>query len=167
MGKFSPNIAEIGKPLHELLGTKGARLWGSEQEWVFNELKQELTRLTVLAFYDPAARFKVFTDASSFGLGAVLSSADEWRPVAYASHFLLETKRRYAQTEKEALAVTWSCEKFLDYIFRSMFEIETNHKPLVPFLSNKHLNDLPPRVLQFRLRMVQYQSCARKVTVYC
>ena len=159
MGKFSPNIAEIGKPLRELLSTKRAWLWGSEQERAFNELKQELTRPTVLALYDPAARSKVSADASSFGLGAVLlqeSSAGEWRPVAYASRSLSETERRYAQIEKEALAVTWSCEKFSDYILGSRFEIETDHKPLVPILSSKHLNDLPPRVLRFRLRMARF-----------
>lgn len=51
----------------------------------------------------------------------------------------------------EALVVTWSCEKFLDYILGSRFKIETNHKPLVPVLSN----DLPPRVLRFRLKMAK------------
>ena len=60
------------------------------------------------------------------------------------------------QIEKEALAVTWSCEKFSDYILGSRFEIETDHKPLVPILSSKHLNDLPLRVLRFRLRMAKF-----------
>ena len=159
MGKFSPNIAEIGKPLRELLSTKRAWLWGLEQERAFNELKQELTRPTVLALYDPEARCKVSADASSFGLGAVLLQGNregEWRPVAYASRSLSETERRYAQIEKEALAVTWSCEKFSNYILGTRFEIETDHKPLVPILSSKHLNDLPPRVLRFRLRMARF-----------
>ena len=112
-----------------------------------------------MAFYDPAARSKASADASSFGLGAVLlqeSSAGEWRPVAYASRSLSETERRYAQIEKEALAVTWSCEKFSDYILGSRFEIETDHKSLVPILSSKHLNALPPRVLRFRLGMARF-----------
>lgn len=69
---FLPLIAEIGKPLRELLSTKRAWLWGSEQERALNELKQELTRLTVLALYNPAARSKISADVSSFGLGAVL-----------------------------------------------------------------------------------------------
>jgi hypothetical protein len=38
--------------------------------------------------------------------------------------------------------MTWSCEKFSDYILGSKFEIETDFKPLVALLSNKHLNDL-------------------------
>ena len=36
------------------------------------------------------------------------------------------------------------------------FEVETDHKPLVPILSSKHLDSLPPRVLRFRLRMARY-----------
>jgi transposase InsO family protein len=159
MGKFSPNIAEISKPLRELLSVKRAWLWGPEQDRAFKALKEELTKPTVLALYDVAARSKVSADASSFGLGAVLlqcKGESGWKPVAYASRSLTETERRYAQIEKEALAVTWSCEKFSDYILGSKFEIETDHKPLVPLLSNKRLNDLPPRVLRFRLRMAKY-----------
>jgi len=44
---------------------------------------------------------------------------------------------------------------FSDYILGSRFEIEMDHKPLVPVLSSKHLNDLPPRVLRFRLRIAK------------
>ena len=87
----------------------------------------------------------------------------EWRPVAYASWVLSETERRYTQIEKEALTITWSCEKFSDYILRSRFEIETDHKPLVPLMISKHLNDLPPRVLRFRLRMAKFGYEVRHV----
>lgn len=111
MGKFSPNIAEIGKPLRELLSSNKAWLWGHEQDHVFVPLKEELTKPTVLVLYDPAARSKVSADASSFGLGAVLLQQKDntnWRLVAYTSRSLTETERRYAQIEKEALATTWS-----------------------------------------------------------
>ena len=133
---------------------------GSEQDCAFKALKQELIKPTVLALYNTAARSKVSADAASFGLGAVLLQCkgdSGWKPVAYASCSLSETERRYAQIE-ETLAVTRSCKKFSDYILGSKFEIETDHKPLVPLLSNKHLNDLPPRVLCFRLRMAKYYT---------
>jgi hypothetical protein len=68
MGKFSPNIAEISKPLRELLSIKRAWLWGPKQDRAF---KAELTKPTVITLYDVAARSKVSADAS-FGLGAVL-----------------------------------------------------------------------------------------------
>ena len=34
--------------------------------------------------------------------------------------------------------------------------IETNHKLLVPLLRTKHLDDLPPCVLRFRIRLMRY-----------
>ena len=76
--------------------------------------------------------------------------------MAYASTSMSETERRYAQIEKEALSVTWSCEKFLDYILGNSFTIETDHKPLVPLLNSKCLNTLPPRVFWFRLQMDRF-----------
>ena len=71
----------------------------------------------------------------------------------YTSHSLTETERRYAQTEKEALAITWACEKFSEYILGKQILIETDHKSLVPLFSSKHLDDLPPWVLRLRLRL--------------
>ena len=47
MGKLSPNIAEISKPLRELLSIKRAWLWGPEQDRAFKALKQELTKPTI------------------------------------------------------------------------------------------------------------------------
>ena len=71
--------------------------------------------------------------------------------MVYASKSMSETERCYAQIEKEALSVTWSCEKFLDYILENSFTIETDHKPLVPLLNSKCLNTPPPRVLWLQL----------------
>ncbi len=79
-----------------------------------------------------------------------------WQPVAYASRLMSTTEERYAQVEKEALAITWACDKFSMYLLGKKFEIETDHKPLVPLLSSKPLDNLPPRVLRFRLRMMRY-----------
>ena len=76
--------------------------------------------------------------------------------MAFASRAMSDTERRYAQIEKEALAVTWSCEKFSDYVLGLTFAIETDHKPLVPLLNENCLNALPPRVLRFRLRLARF-----------
>ena len=88
---------------------------------------------------------------------------DAWRPVVYASRSLTDTERRYAQIEKEALAVTWACEKFANYVLGCKFQIETDHKPLVPILSTKHLDNLPPRVLRFRLRLARFDYTIQHV----
>jgi len=77
---------------------------------------------------------------------------------------MTETECRYAQIEKEALAVTWACEKFSAYILGREFEIESDHKPLIPLLTSKVLDNLPPRVyLQFQLHLARYQYTAKHV----
>ena len=69
---------------------------------------------------------------------------------------MTDTERLYAQIEKEALATTWACEKFSDYILGKRIVIETDPKPLIPLLNNKRLESLPPRVLRFRLRLSRF-----------
>ena len=100
----------------------------------------------------------ISADASSHGLGAVFLQQvnGKWHPVAYASRSLTETESRYAQIEKEALAATWACEKFASYIQGITIALETDHKPLVPLLSHKYLDSLPPRVLRFCLRLMRF-----------
>ena len=157
LGKFSPHLAELSSPLLELLSIKQAWLWGTRQEEAFTNIKTELTNPTVLALYNPQAETKISADASSHGLGAVLLQLEEsWRPVAYASRALINTESRYAQIEKEALAITWGCERFSSYILGKHITLETDHKPLVPLLSYKLLDNLPPRVLRFRLRLMKF-----------
>ena len=158
LGKFSPNLTNLSQPLRALLTKKSTWLWGPEQDRAFENVKAELTKPSVLAFYDPLAPTKVCADASSYGLGAVLlqKKNSSWRPVVYASRSMTETEKRYAQIEKEALATTWACEKFSSYILGMEFAIETDHKPLVPLLGTKHLDSLPPRILRFRLRLSRF-----------
>ena len=154
LGNFTPQLAHLTQPLRRLLSKGATWLWGPDQSQAFSQVKEELSKPTTLALYDVNAPTKLSADASSYGLGAVLlQEADkQWRPIAYASRSMSETEQRYAQIEKEALAITWACEKFSDYILGKPIQIETDHKPLVLLLSNKQLDLLPPCVLRFRLR---------------
>ena len=64
LGKFSPRIADLAKPMRELLSTKRAWNWGPAQEEAFAKVKAELTAHTVLALYDPQADTKISADAA-------------------------------------------------------------------------------------------------------
>ena len=159
LGKFSSCIASLSQPLRELLSKNNAWTWDNAQASAYNQIKEKLTKPTVLALYNVNADLKVSADASSYGLGAVLlqHSDQEWLPVVYASRAMTDTERRYAQIEKEALAITWACEKFSSYILGKKFQIETDHKPLLPLLGNKSLHSLPPRIVRFRLRLGRFE----------
>ena len=132
--------------------------WGPPQEEAFTKIKEELIQPTVLMTCDPSAPTKISADASSYGLGAVLLQQrnGEWHPVVYASRAMTEEEQHYAQIEKEALATVWACEKFSLYILGKRISIETDHKPLIPLLGHKRLDNLPPRVLRFRLRLMRF-----------
>ena len=121
-----------------------------------------ITSSLVLALFDPSLETTVSTDASSFGLGAVLlqrQSAGLWKPVASISRSMMPTEQHYVQIEKEALAFTWACERFATYVpGGSEVSYQTDHKPLVPLFSTKSLDELSIKVQWFRLRMLQYDS---------
>ena len=156
LGKFSRNLTP---PLRELLSKKNAWTWGHVQEDAFKWVKEDLTKPTVLALYDPNAPTKISADASSHGLGAVLlqHNGSTWRPIAYVSRAMSNTACHYAQIEKEALATTWACKKFACYILGKRVDIKMDHKPLlVPILGTKRFDNLPPRVLRFRLRLNRF-----------
>lgn len=159
VGKFSPNIAELTGPIRDLLKADNMWTWGPAQQTAFAKVKEELSSSAVLAPYSTDKPTRVSADASSYGLGGVLSqlqASGEWRPVAFISRSMTETERRYAQIEKEALAITWACERFQTYLLGLHFQIRTDHKPLLSLLSTRALDDIPPRVLRFRLRLLRF-----------
>ena len=143
LGKFSPNIAELSKPLRELLSAKKAWLWTPAQDKAFTNLKKELTNPNILTLHNPNADTIISADASSHGVGAALLQKvqGQWHPVAYASRSMTCTESRYAQIEKETLAATWACEKFATYIQGKTITLETDHKPLVLLLSHQEFYD--------------------------
>ena len=55
LGKFSPNIFELSKPLRELLSAKKAWLWTPTHDKDFTNLKKDLTTPNILTMYDPSA----------------------------------------------------------------------------------------------------------------
>ena len=71
--RFIKNFADIAAPLHDL--TKGGQefSWTSAADQAFNDLKNRLCSAPILSLPDFSLPFTIHTDASDFGLGAVLS----------------------------------------------------------------------------------------------
>ena len=130
--KFIPNFAQIADPLRQLLRKGQSFFWGSEQQKSYEKLKELMTSAKALAYFRNDSKTRIVADAGPGGIGAVLLQlhGDQWRAVSYASRNLSEIERRYAQTEKEALALVWACERFHNYVYGREFELETDHKPL-------------------------------------
>lgn len=133
-GKFLPSLATILSPLYSLLQKATRWRWGSSQAKAFGDVKKLLLSSRVLVHFDDSLPLILSSDASPYGVGAVLShlmpNGDE-RPISFASRTLTETEKKYAQLEKEALGIVYGVKKFHQYLYGRKFELRTDHKPLV------------------------------------
>ena len=130
--RYIPNFTTIAEPLRKLTRKGQPFEFGLEQTKAFNTLKRYLADAETLGYFDIHAKTSVIANASPYGLGAILSQVQEGEPrvIAYASRSLSEVERHYSQTEKEALALVWACEKFHSYVYGLEFNLVTDHKPL-------------------------------------
>ena len=131
--RFLPDFATTVEPLRRLTRQRDKWHWGKEENEAFEALKTQLAEASMMAFYDKDVPTEVVTDASPVGLGAILVQEKQGvkRAVAYASRSLSDVERRYSQTEKEALAVFWACERFHLYLSGlQSFELVTDCKAL-------------------------------------
>ena len=154
--RFIPDLATKSEALRKLTRKDNSFKWGTEQEKAFQTLKDDLAKATELAYFDPQAPTKIIADASPVGLGAVLiqTQAGVEKPIYYASRSLTDVEQRYSQTEKEALALVWACERFHQYIFGIHFVLETDHKPLEFIYSKRSKPSL--RIERWVLRLQSY-----------
>lgn len=137
-GRFIPNLANKAFPLYELLKKNARFNWGHHQQTAFDEIKREISSDRSLAHYDPTKPLILATDASSYGIGAVLSHIlpdGTERPIAFASRSLNTAERNYSQIDKEALSIYWGVKKYFNYVYGREFTLLTDHKPLVSILS--------------------------------
>ena len=130
--RFIPHFATLTEPLRKLTRKDVSFHFGPEQKASFESLKQSMAEAGTLAYFDKSASTKVVADASPVGLGAVLmqNQNGEWVPICYASRSLTECERKYSQTEKEALALVWACDRYHAYIYGMRFDLVTDHRPL-------------------------------------
>lgn len=138
--KFLPSLSSALHPLHRLT-TKGAPWeWSRQCEDAFNKVKALLSTDRVLVPYDSKLPVSLACDASSYGLGAVLSHVmpnGEERPIAFASRTLSDSEKNYAQIEREALSLIFGVTKFHIYLYGRSFTLITDHRPLTTILGPK------------------------------
>ncbi|TDG38871.1 hypothetical protein AWZ03_014709 [Drosophila navojoa] len=104
-------------------------IWSEEQEEALQKLKESLTTAPILACPEFSAIFVLQTDASDYGLGAVLTQVGQERVIVYASRKLLKAEL-YSATEKECLAIVWAIRKIRCYLEGYRFDVVTDHLAL-------------------------------------
>lgn len=100
----------------------------------------------------------VATDASDYGIGAVLQQQDGniICSIQYASRALTPAVRKYSTKKKEPLACLWACKKWHSYLWGRRFTLTTDHQALVTLLSTKGLGRRPLRINRWSDRLLNY-----------
>ncbi len=102
-----------------MLKENGPAVWEQAQQEAFDIIKNKLATEPIRAHPDFNKPFRLYTDISDTGLGAVLAQNDEEgkeRVIAYEARRLSAPEQNYPTTEKECLAVVWVIQKFKQYL---------------------------------------------------
>lgn len=154
LAKFLPRLSEVAQPLRNLTLTNAQFMWSEQHDKAFDEVKKLVANHPVLKYYNINDEVTIQCDASERGLGATL--LQNGQPVAFASRTLSAVEQRYAQIEKECLAIVFGCQKFSQYITRrEKVTVESDHKPLQSIFK-KSLLCVPSRLQRMMLRLQRY-----------
>ena len=151
--KFAPNMAELTKPMRQLLRKDVDFVWEQAQQNAFDKIKDVITKEPVLAYFDYNKPITIQTDASKYGLGCVL--LQDGKPVCFASKSLTPTEVNYAQITKELYAVVFACKHWNMLVLGKRITVQTDHRPLVSILK-KGLHSSPPRLQRMLLQLSKY-----------
>lgn len=148
--EFIPNLSSRIQSLYGLLKKNVRFVWTDICEQTFNDCKNFLLRPCLLEYFDPSKPIIVTTDASSYGLGGVMSHIidGEERPICFTSFSLNDAQKKYPILHLEALAVVCAVKKFHKFLFGMKFVIYTDHKPLIGIFGKEGKNQISVTRLQ-------------------
>ncbi|KAL0180019.1 hypothetical protein M9458_025461, partial [Cirrhinus mrigala] len=145
--RFIRNFSSVAAPLTAMVKRGASRLtWSQSALQAFDELRRRFTTAPVLHHPDPDSPFVVEVDASSTGVGAVLSQRQgepaKMFPCAFFSHKLSPAEKNYDVGNRELLAIKLALEEWRHWLegAKHPFTVLTDHKNLEYLRSAKLLN---------------------------
>ena len=159
--RFIKSFAVICQPLTNLLkkpfdeGT--SPVWVHECTVAFEELKKRLVTAPILISPCWTKPFHVYVDASNVAIGSVLSQKDDKKcdhPIYYASRQLVAAERNYSTTEREALGMVYSVQKFRHYLLGYPFVFHVDHDALKYMINKPQLSG---RIARWVLLLQEFQ----------
>ena len=150
-----PRRAHILAPLTDLCGSKKNSKWTDIHENAFIQAKKLISEDVLLRFPDHSIPFEIFTDASTYQIGATIKENN--LPVAYFSKKLTPTQRRYSTIEQEMLAIVEVLKEYCNFLLGANIIIFTDNKNL---LSNATVNN---KVFRRKQRVQEYKPTIKSI----
>ncbi|KAL0185720.1 hypothetical protein M9458_017390, partial [Cirrhinus mrigala] len=153
--RFIRNFSTVAAPLSAMVKKGTTRLtWSQAALQAFDDLRRRFSTAPILHHPDPERPFVVEVDASSTGVGAVLSQRQgdppKLYPCAYFSHKLSPAECNYDVGNRELLAMKLALEEWRHWLegAKHPFTVLTDHKNLEYLRSAKVPRRLPAGLLQ-------------------
>ena len=127
--RFMHIYAQIGTQLEKLLKRDRLFVWIEECQIYFDELKEKLVIIPIIAFLDWTKEFHVHVDASSIMLGIIPTQPRDREidhTITFASRKLSTTEKNYTTIETKGLAMVYFKKKCCHYLLASHFKLHTN-----------------------------------------
>lgn len=155
--KFIKDYSKVAFPLTKYL-KKNSKVNPNDPNYIsaFEKLKNLVTEHPILRYPNFNKRFRIYTDASNFALGAVLTQ--EGHPICYASRTLNTHEINYSTTEKELLAIVWGVKYFRPYVYGKEFDLHTDHQPLKWLQAKNTGRDINPRLQRWLIQLGEYDA---------
>ena len=138
------NFAQIAQPLNALTSVKKEFEWTPKCQEAFQKLKDTITSTPSLTMPTNTDPYRVKTDSSGIGVGAILSQKYNgiWHPVAFISQFLNNAKRNYHAADLKMLTIIFTLTKWRHYLLDAFHPVEIliDHKNLKFFQKPQDLS---------------------------
>ena len=132
------------------------------QKDTVEKIKLIISETPILSFFDLKKPTIFNADASSYVMGGVRFKNTKvygWKKVLFfvLGHYLTR-KKNYAQIKRENLSCVFTCENFSMHLVGLEFELQIDHKPLIPLINIKNV-----RVQRLLERLAGYSPTVKYV----
>ncbi|GBG41967.1 hypothetical protein CBR_g75310 [Chara braunii] len=150
--RFITRYSRIVAPMTRLQSPKVPVVFDDDARQSFQALKTTMLMTPVLSIYDPALPTRVTTDASGYGIGAVLEQhdGDDWHPVEYFSHKVPPINSLDDARKKELLAFVMALKRWRHFLLgRPRFTWVTDNNPLTYYKTQDTVSSTIGRWMYF------------------
>lgn len=131
--RFFQDLSTVMYPINNLLKNDVKFKWDASCQKSFDLIKRQMQSECFLVHYNPTLPLILATDASPYGVSAVISHKmpdGSERPIQFASQTLNSVQQKYSQIDKEAYAIVFGVKKFYRYLYGRKFILETDNLPV-------------------------------------
>ncbi|GBG61956.1 hypothetical protein CBR_g26119 [Chara braunii] len=150
--RFITGYSRIAAPMTRLQSPKVPFVFDDDARRSFQALKTAMLMAPVLSMYDPTLPTRVTTDASGYGIGAVLEQhdGDDWHPMEYFSHKVPPINSLDDARKKELLAFVMALKRWRHFLLgRRRFTWVTDNNPLTYYKTQDTVSSTIGRWMYF------------------